>query len=117
MTNETNTIANIKEAEDVMIEALIHGGLTSYDTVEEARNDGYLEHIYDVTCELGTYTAMNGRKVLWYMDSQDLTDRDTEVAVYIDTLEELTDEEIKEQLYPAVGIEIEEEPEDEDDED
>lgn len=47
----------------------------------------YIRHEY-----LTENTCRNGRDVLWFMDE------DNNVAIYIDTLEFLTEEEIEEQL-------------------
>lgn len=77
-------------AEEAMMERL-NCEFIYYETENEKKES--LRHLYDtdmLTCNL----ARNGREVLWYMDP----DNGKSVSIYIDTLEELTEEEIEEEL-------------------
>lgn len=77
-------------AEEAMLERL-NGEFIYYETEDEKKES--LRHLYD-TDMLTRNMARNGREVLWYIDP----DNGKCVSIYIDTLEELSEEEIEEQL-------------------
>lgn len=79
-------------AEEAMLERL-NGEFISYEETEEDEKRESLRHLYD-TDMLTRNLARNGREVLCYIDP----DNGRCVSIYIDTLEELTEEEIEEQL-------------------
>lgn len=77
-------------AEEALLERL-NCEFIYYETEDEKRES--LQHLYD-TDMLTRNLARNGREVLRYIDP----DNGKCVSIYIDTLEELTEEEIEEQL-------------------
>lgn len=81
-------------AEERMLELLVEENeCCEEDTQGEAKAET-LEHLYR-TDLLTENVARNGRSVLWYISTNDSA---KSIAIYIDTKEQLTEEEIEEQL-------------------